>query len=59
MVPDKDDQLSEEQINQLVEERLDARKKGNFAKADEIRQFLASHGIIVEDKPDGTTRWNR
>jgi len=59
MVPDKDDQLSEEQINQLVEKRLDARKKGNFAKADEIRQFLASHGIIVEDKPDGTTRWNR
>jgi cysteinyl-tRNA synthetase len=59
MVLDKDDQLSEEQINQLVEKRLDARKKENFAKADEIRQFLASHGIIVEDKPDGTTRWNR
>jgi cysteinyl-tRNA synthetase len=59
IVPDEDDQLSEEQINQLVEERLDARKKQNFEKADEIRQFLASHGIVIEDKPDGTSRWKR
>jgi cysteinyl-tRNA synthetase len=59
LVPDEDDQLPEEQINQLVEKRLDARKKKNFAKADEIRQFLASHGIVIEDKPDGTSRWNR
>jgi len=58
IVPDElDDQLPDEQINQLVEERRDARKKGNFAKADQIRQFLASHGIILEDKPDGTSRW--
>jgi cysteinyl-tRNA synthetase len=59
LMPDEDDQLPEEQINQLVEKRLDARKKKNFEKADEIRQFLASHGIVVEDKPDGTSRWNR
>jgi cysteinyl-tRNA synthetase len=57
--PDEDAHLSDEQINQLVEERLDARKKKNFAKADEIRQFLASHDIIIEDKPDGTSRWSR
>jgi cysteinyl-tRNA synthetase len=59
IVPDEDDQLSEEQINQLVEKRLDARKKKNFEKADEIRQFLASNGIVIEDKPDGTSRWKR
>jgi cysteinyl-tRNA synthetase len=59
IAPDKDDELSDEQINQLVEERLDARRNKNFAKADEIRQFLGSHGIVVEDKTDGTTRWNR
>ena len=35
------------------------RKKKNFEKADEIRQFLASHGIVIEDKPDGTSRWKR
>jgi cysteinyl-tRNA synthetase len=52
-------ELSEVQIEQQIEERLDARKKKNFAKADEIRQFLASHGIVIEDKPDGTSRWKR
>ena len=52
-------ELSEVQIEQQIEERLDARKKKNFAKADEIRQFLASHGILIEDKPDGTSRWKR
>ena len=32
----------------------------NFKKADEIRQLLlASHGIVIEDKPDGTSRWKR
>jgi cysteinyl-tRNA synthetase len=55
----EDDQLSDEQVSQLIEKRLYARKKGNFAEADEIRQFLASHRIIIEDKPDGTSRWSR
>ena len=40
-------------------ERNEARKQKNFKKADEIRQFLASHGIVIEDKPDGTSRWKR
>jgi cysteinyl-tRNA synthetase len=52
-------ELSNEQIEHLVAERLDARKKKDFAKADEIRKSLESHGIIIEDKPDGTSRWKR
>ncbi len=40
-------------------ERNEARKQKDFKKADEIRQFLASHGIVIEDKPDGTSRWKR
>jgi cysteinyl-tRNA synthetase len=51
--------LSEEHINQLVQERLDARRKKDFGKADKIRQFLASNGVVVEDRVDGTTRWYR
>jgi cysteinyl-tRNA synthetase len=51
--------LSDGQIEQLIAERLDARKQKNFKKADEIRKTLESHGIIVEDKPDGTSRWKR
>jgi len=52
-------ELSEAQIEQQIAERLDAKKKKNFPKADEIRKFLASHGIVIEDKPDGTSRWKR
>ena len=52
-------ELSKEQIEQQIAERLHAKKKKNFAQADEIRQFLASHGIVIEDKPDGTSRWKR
>jgi cysteinyl-tRNA synthetase len=53
-------ELSERQIEQLIAERLDAKKKKNFAQADEIRRRLfASHGIVIEDKPDGTSRWKR
>jgi cysteinyl-tRNA synthetase len=49
--------LSEEEIEQLIAERLDAKQKKNFARADEIRKSLASHDIAIEDKPDGTSRW--
>jgi cysteinyl-tRNA synthetase len=52
-------ELSEAQIEQQIAERLDAKKKKNFAQADEIRKSLASHGIVIEDKPDGTSRWKR
>jgi cysteinyl-tRNA synthetase len=46
-------------IEAKVAERNEARKQKDFKKADEIRQFLASHGIVIEDKPDGTSRWKR
>ena len=52
-------QISDEEIDLKVAERNEARKQKNFKKADEIRQFLASHGIVIEDKPDGTSRWKR
>ena len=51
--------LSDQEIDRRVSERNEARKQKNFKKADEIRQFLASHGIVIEDKPDGTSRWKR
>ncbi|HZC82088.1 MAG TPA: hypothetical protein VE222_10340, partial [Nitrospiraceae bacterium] len=49
----------EGRIQRMVDERNEARKQKDFKKADEIRQFLASHGIVIEDKPDGTSRWKR
>jgi cysteinyl-tRNA synthetase len=49
----------DEIIQQKIDERNEARKRKDFAKADEIRKSLAAQGIIIEDKPDGTSRWKR
>ncbi len=46
------------EIEALIQERIDARKAKNFARADEIRDTLQAQGIILEDKSDGT-RWKR
>jgi cysteinyl-tRNA synthetase len=51
--------LTDKEIESQLAERLDARKRKDFAKADEIRKSLAAQGIIIEDKPDGTSRWKR
>lgn len=44
-----------DKISQLVEERLQARKAKNFARADEIRTQLTELGIELEDSAEGTT----
>jgi cysteinyl-tRNA synthetase len=44
-------------IQSRVDARVAARKSKNFAEADRIRKELADAGIILEDKPDGTTEW--
>lgn len=50
--------LSDAEIDQLIQERIDAKKAKNFARADEIRNQLKEQGIILEDSKDGT-RWTR
>jgi cysteinyl-tRNA synthetase len=46
-------------VTQLIEQRRTARKQRNFAEADRIRGELLEKGIILEDRPDGTTDWRR
>lgn len=53
-----DDQLSAEQIEQLIAARQQAKQDRNFAKADEIRQQLLDGGVILEDSREGT-KWRR
>ncbi|WP_017186383.1 cysteine--tRNA ligase [Alkalibacillus haloalkaliphilus] len=52
------EELLDEDIEALIEERIQARKDRNFSRADEIRDDLANRGIILEDTPQGT-RWKR
>ena len=41
------------EIMKLVEERTEAKKNKDFAKADEIRDKLAAQGITLKDTPNG------
>ncbi len=50
--------LLDEEIENLIQERQDARKAKNFARADEIRNLLTEKGIILEDTREGV-RWKR
>ncbi len=46
--------LAPEEIERLIEERAEARKNKDFARADEVRDSLLEKGIILEDKSTGT-----
>ncbi|MGE8558757.1 MAG: cysteine--tRNA ligase [Acinetobacter sp.] len=50
--------LSEQQIEDLIQQRKDAKKAKEFAKADEIRQSLLDQGVVLEDTRQGTI-WRR
>lgn len=51
-------ELLDEDIERLIQERIDARKNRDFKRADEIRDELKSRDIILEDTAQGT-RWKR
>jgi cysteinyl-tRNA synthetase len=57
-VLEQSEQVLDEEIEQLINERLEARKSRDFARADEIRDQLAAQGIELLDTPQGT-RWKR
>jgi len=48
----KEEEISDE-IKNLIEERQNARKEKNFARADEIRDLLREKGITLKDTPQG------
>lgn len=47
------DELLDEDVEALIEERNHARKNKDFARADEIRDQLKEQNIILEDTPQG------
>lgn len=53
------DVTPEEIIAGLLERRMTLRSERDFAAADAVRDGLSQLGVVLEDKPDGTTAWHR
>jgi cysteinyl-tRNA synthetase len=51
-------EILDAEIQRLIDERQEARRRRDFARGDEIRYELAAQGIILEDTKDGV-RWKR
>ena len=51
-------EILDSEIQALLDQRQEARRRRDFARADEIRRELADRGIILEDTKDGV-RWKR
>ena len=51
--------LDEAAIVDAIARRKAAKAARNFAEADAIRAELTAAGVVLEDKPDGTTNWRR
>ncbi len=58
IVTQKKEEILDEEIERLIEERQQARKNKDFARSDEIRNMLHAQGIILEDTREGV-RWKR
>ena len=58
IIVEKEEEILDEEIEDLVAERQMARKEKNFARADEIRDILLEKGIILEDTREGV-KWKR
>ncbi len=47
--------ISEDEIDELIEQRYTARKEQDWTRSDQIRDKLLSYGIDLKDNPSGTT----
>ena len=52
------DQISDQDVESMIQQRLKARADKDWARADSIRDQLVSAGIMIEDGGNGT-RWRR
>ena len=50
--------LSPQRVEELIQQRLIARRNRDFDEADRIRGELLEAGVVLEDSPQGTS-WRR
>ena len=55
---DPENEMLDGEVQTMIDERQEARRRRDFGRADEIRIELANRGIILEDTKDGV-RWKR
>ncbi len=58
LIVDKEEEILAEDIEKLIEERQEARKAKDFARADAIRDELLAKGIILKDTREGV-QWKK
>ncbi|MCA1578954.1 MAG: cysteine--tRNA ligase [Acidobacteria bacterium] len=51
-------EMLDSEVQAMLDDRQEARRRRDFGRADEIRRELAERGIILEDTKDGV-RWKR
>lgn len=58
LITEKKEEMLDEEIEEMIAARQQARKDKNFALADEIRGKLLEKGIVLEDTREGV-KWKR
>lgn len=59
VVEESADNLSDAEIEELIERRQQAKNAKNYGESDRIRNELQAQGITLIDKPGGITHWHR
>lgn len=49
----------DQEIRELVRRREEARRAGDYLKADQIRDVLQERGLVLEDTPEGTKVYHK
>lgn len=55
----KDKDISDAEIEKLIQQRAEARQRKNFTESDRLRDQLKDWGITLIDQPGGVTKWHR
>ena len=58
IIIDRQEEILDDEIEEMIEKRQAARKERNFALADQIRDELLAKGIILEDTREGV-KWKK